>query len=215
MTIELLFATGNPAKLAQLSYVVDYLGAPIKVVSARERFGDDAIYEESGASAHEIAQRGAVELARQLNTPIVVEDTTFHVDALDGGPGVLAGRYLTENGRSAILQATERTGLRKARIISVVAWSSPDGSTQTWTNAVVGEIARNERWRNGMPTWIAPTADDPLGGGYNAIFIPEGLGVTLAEVPPATAVAIGYREPNFCALVRFVLSHADQHMQRR
>jgi hypothetical protein len=55
-----------------------------------------------------------------------------------------------------------------------------------------------------MPDWIGPSSDNPMGGGYNAIFIPLGETRTLSEIPPEEAIDVGYREPNFCALVTFL-----------
>ena len=44
--IELLFATGNPAKLEQLAFVIEAVHANVRLVAARDRFGEQAIYEE-------------------------------------------------------------------------------------------------------------------------------------------------------------------------
>src|SRR5437773_10178750 len=97
--IELIFATGNSAKLAQLAFVISHLKAPIRLISGPERFGDEARYEEIGATAGMISLRGALEVAERIGQPVVVEDSTFHVHALDDQPGVRAGIYLKENGR--------------------------------------------------------------------------------------------------------------------
>ncbi|GAB4473720.1 MAG: XTP/dITP diphosphatase [Anaerolineae bacterium] len=205
----LLFATGNAAKLRQLIYVAGQLGASLRVISARARYGDAARYAEVGADAAEIAARGAQEVARRLGLAAAVEDTTFHVDALDGAPGVYAGRYLREHGRTGILKALDGCPDRRARIISAAARAEPHGEPQVWVHTVAGYVAEAERWQPGLPDWIAPTPDNPMGGGYNAIFVPDGLDRTLAEIPPAEAISLGYREPVFSALIRFVLQQAQ------
>jgi hypothetical protein len=58
-----------------------------------------------------------------------------------------------------------------------------------------------------MPDWVGPSAGSPLGGGYNAILIPWGETRALSEIPPDEAIEIGYREPNFCALIAFLRRH--------
>ena len=63
-------------------------------------------------------------------------------------------------------------------------------------------IAHQERWTRGLPDWIAPTEENVLGGGYNAVFIPCGETRTLAQIPPLEALDRGYREPNFVALLQ-------------
>ena len=203
--IELLFATGNPAKLAQLSFVVETLHTPIKVVSAHDIYGAAALYAESGGSAAAIARNGALAVASRIGRPVVTEDTTLHVTALDGKPGTAAGLYLKEHGRDGLLQDLAGVTQRAATITSAVAWASPSGDTQTWTTTVSGEIALVERWQRGLPDWIAPTPENPAGGGYNAIFIPTGSNCTMAQISLNESFAWGYREPNFCALLAFML----------
>jgi XTP/dITP diphosphohydrolase len=207
---ELIFATGNQAKLAQLAFVIAALKAPVRLIAARERYGELAAYDEAGSTAAAISRHGAQVVAKRLGVPVLVEDTTFHVAALGGAPGVHAGRYLIEHGRAGILKALEGQTRRDATIVSAVSWATPEGDVHTWVTALQGQVAFEERWLRGLPAWIAPTPDDPLGGGYNAIFIPHGIAYTLAEVPPEDALHLGYREPNFCAAITFLLEHPER-----
>jgi len=148
-------------------------------------------------------------VAQRIGMPVLTEDTSFHVDAMDGQPGVEAGRYLTTHGREAILAALEGQTNRTAQIISAAAWATPEGDTQTWVTARIGVIAPTEKWQRGLPEWVAPTAQNPLGGGFNAIFIPETESRTLAEIPAYEAMIVGYREPNFSAALNFMLARAN------
>src|SRR5574341_1054619 len=169
---EVFFATGNASKLAQLAFVISYLHAPIQLMSARERYGNDAQYEEIGDRTLSIALRGAQTVACRLGVPIVAEDTAFHVQAMAGAPGVQAGQYLVEHGRSGILEELGESQNRLAKITSAVAWATPEGDSQAWVHSVHGRITRREWVVRGMPDWVGPSANSPLGGGYNAIFIP-------------------------------------------
>lgn len=205
---ELVFATGNRAKLAQMAFVIASLNSPVRLVSAREWHGERACYDEVGDSAAAIAQSGAQTLAEQLGVPVVVEDTTFHVESMGGRPGVKAGLYLIEHGRAGILKALEGVSNRNAAIVSAVAWASPQGDMQTWLTALEGKVALEERWQRGLPNWIAPSPGHPLGGGYNAIFIPRDHSRTLAEMTPEEGMEWGYREPNFCAVLAFLEERA-------
>jgi XTP/dITP diphosphohydrolase len=203
--IELLFATGNLAKLAQLCFVAETLRVPIKVLSARQIYGTAALYTENGNTAAAIARDGALSVANRIGRPVVTEDTTLHIEALNGEPGTAAGHYLKEHGRDGLLQALAGMTERAAKITSAVAWASPSGDTQTWTATISGEIALVERWQRDLPDWIAPTPENPAGGGYNAVFIPTGSNCTLAQISLKESFAWGYREPNFCALLAFIL----------
>jgi XTP/dITP diphosphohydrolase len=206
--IDLIFATTNRAKLAQLAFVIGHLNAPIRLISAVDHYGDAAAYEEKGKDAAMIAWRGAQEVSQRLGVPVIAEDTTFHVEVMGNAPGVLAGSFLREHGRKGILSRIGDTGKRYAWITSALCWANPEGDTQTWMQIVPGHIARREWLGKGMPEWIAPSSENPLGGGYNAIFIPRGDTRTLAEIPPKEALLISYREPNFCALLYFLRDRA-------
>ncbi len=202
--VQIVFATGNAAKLAQLAFIITCLQAPMQVISARERYGRTAGYDEAGRTTAIIASSGALQVARRLGVPVITEDSAFYVDALGGRPGVRANQYLRVHGRAGILDELGMNKHRAARIVSAVAWAAPGGDSQTWVTSVPGQVAFEERALPGMPDWVGPSADNALAGGYNAIFIPRGERRTLAEIPPQEALFCGYREPNFCALLRFI-----------
>lgn len=203
--LRLLFATRNSAKLAQLQYVAAAIDAPIVVISARQKFGEAAAYDETGSQPADVARNGALAVAERLGEPVVAEDTILQVAALNGAPGINSGLYLQQHGRDGLLAALAGPTNRQASITSAVAWATPSGDSQTWVTTVRGIIAPVERWQRGLPDWIAPSEVNPNGGGYNSIFVPDGLCQTLAQIPPEAALDWGYREPNFCALLSFVL----------
>ena len=213
----LYFATGNGAKLAQLTWIAAWLGLPVEVRSARAAFGDAARYREVGETESAIARRGALAVAARLGVPVIAEDTGLHVSALDGRPGVRAGRYLKAHGRVGLLRELHRHDDRRAEIVAAAAYATPEGRSAVYEQRVPGQIARSERWTPGMPDWIALSEDNAFGGGYNAIFCPAGESRTLAEIPPQEAVWWGYREPNFvallCALFRCTDSEPSQGMR--
>jgi XTP/dITP diphosphohydrolase len=198
----LFFATGNGAKLAQLRWIAAYYGCEVRVLSPRECFGDRARYEEVGTTEREIARCGARDVTTRIGVPVLTEDTGLRVGALNGWPGVRAGRYLKAHGRAGLLRELAECEDRRAAIISAVAYATPNGECMVYEHRVPGQITRQERWTPGLPNWIAPTEESVYGGGYNAIFVPDGETRTLAEIPPIEALDRGYREPNFVALLR-------------
>ncbi|MBN1934355.1 MAG: non-canonical purine NTP pyrophosphatase [Anaerolineae bacterium] len=202
MTHTLYFATTNQAKLAQLRWIAGHLGSDVCIIAAAERFGEAVRYDEIGETELEIARQGALAVAVRIGVPVLAEDTGLYVDALGGQPGVRAGHYLKQQGRQDILDRLGGVSDRRAEIVSAVAYAAPGGDVSTWVHRVAGQVIDVERWTPGLPNWIAPTPDNPLGGGYNAIFVPVGETRTLAEIQPVEAVDWGYREPNFIALLR-------------
>ena len=133
---------------------------------------------------------------------MLAEDTGLHVVALGGRPGIRAGRYLKAHGRAGLLRELAGREDRRAEIVSAVAYATPDGECCAYEHRVPGQILQQERWTPGLPNWIAPTEESVFGGGYNAVFAPDGETRTLAEIPPLEALDRGYREPNFSALLR-------------
>jgi XTP/dITP diphosphohydrolase len=202
---QIVFATGNSAKLAQLRYVIEHYDLGLTVVSAVSLFGDAGRYAEAGSSAAEIAGDGAAAVAGRVGCPILAEDTTFEVDALDGRPGVSAGAYLKEHGRRGILRALQGQQNRQAWITSAVAYAVPDAEPIIWSRRLSGRVSMQERWSPGLPDWVAPSPGEPMGGGYNAIFTATGETRTLAEIPPDEALRLGYREPLFHAFLSWLV----------
>lgn len=200
---EIFFATGNAAKLAQARFVVERLDLSVNVASARERFGDRAKYEEIGDAVETVARNGALDVARRIGLPVFTEDTDLRIDALDGAPGIRAGTFLKEHGRQGILRRLEGEADRRATIRSAVAYANPSGDVAIFAHSVFGTIAPEERF-GAFPSWIAPSPDAPLDGGYNAIFIPDGQTRTLAEIPPEEALPWSYRERTFMDVFLFL-----------
>ncbi|MFB6225519.1 MAG: non-canonical purine NTP pyrophosphatase, partial [Candidatus Paceibacteria bacterium] len=89
----------------------------------------------------------------------------------------------------------------KAMLGSAVAYAFPDGTADVVSHRVEGTIAHQEQWDETQPAWIAPQPDDLFGGGFNAIFIPEGASRTLAQIPPEEAIPWSYREYTFSTML--------------
>jgi XTP/dITP diphosphohydrolase len=202
---EILFATGNQAKIDQLRYVADHLSFDQTIIPARQRYGEAAKYEAIGETAARIALNGALSVSKRIGEAVVTEDTCFYVSALGGYPGVRAGKALNEQGREGLLKALEASPSedRSAIVISAIALSLPNGYGRLFTHEVYGIISQKEIYES-HPHWVSPSLDSPLGGGYNAVFIPRGHDKTLAQLSPEEGIWHGYREPPFAALLSFL-----------
>ncbi|MFH1275486.1 MAG: non-canonical purine NTP pyrophosphatase [Candidatus Woesearchaeota archaeon] len=196
---EILFATGNKAKLGQFQYMADKFAQGVKIISAKEKYGGEASYEEIGNSAQEIAINGAKYLFQKLQVPIITEDSILEINSLNGKPGLKSNAFLKEFGRKGVLDLLKDKNDRFARIISCVVYF--DGlNLQVFENVVEGKIALTERFKEGEPIWIGPSFHE-FGGGYNSIFMPEGEERTLAEMTAEEGITFGYREKNFKKLL--------------
>ena len=92
MSREILVASGNPGKLAELRAM---LGGDIEWVSLAE-FPDVVEVKEDGLTFAENARKKAVGYARQTNPWTIADDSGLVVDALGGEPGVKSARFSGE-----------------------------------------------------------------------------------------------------------------------
>jgi len=202
---QIIFATGNKAKLAQIRFVVEHFKFPVEIVSGKEIYGDKAKYEEIGDTVDKVALNGALFVAKSIGLPVITEDTDIRVDVLNGEPGIRAGEYLKNYGREGILERMKDKTNRQASICSAVGYATPGGESKLFSNLLRGTISNTERFGQ-FPIWVAPDKDNPWGGGYSPIFIPEGYNKTIGEISPEDAIPWSYRERNFIEVIKYILN---------
>ncbi|MBI4121345.1 MAG: non-canonical purine NTP pyrophosphatase [Candidatus Ryanbacteria bacterium] len=202
---KVIFATGNKAKLAQIRFVVGHFKFPVEIIGVKDFYTNYTSYEEIGDTIEQVSLNGALAVAKMIGSPVITEDTDFRVDALNGGPGIRAGEFLKNFGRAEILKRMSDIENRRAVISSAVVYATPEGMSKVFLNSVEGKIADKER-SGDFPDWVAPTSENSFGGGYNAIFLPNGWDKTLAEISPIEAIPWSYREQNFTNVLKYILS---------
>lgn len=204
MVKEILFASTNKGKIAEFQYVADYHHLPVKIVSVYHKFPQIHAYDEDYQTQEQIIDKGAHEIFSQVNEPIIVEDTIISVDVLDGRPGLTANDYLKEKSRMGLVEEMKGQENRNARITSIVGYY--DGKLLTSFKKVVeGSITDKEIYKEGEPLWIAPSKEVAFGGGFNAIFLSKEANRTLADMTAEDGLTYGYREPNFKAVLEYIL----------
>lgn len=197
---QIVFATGNKAKLEQASFVAEQLGLKIQILNGKKAYGDEVEYDELGDSTEAIAREGALEVAKRIGQPVIAEDTDFYVDVLNGFPGIRGGLFLKTFGRKALHDLMKNQENRACHITSSCCYATPEGEILCASHTVKGTMALEEAFNPDYPDWVGP-GSVIFGGGYNAIFIPDGAEKTLAEISPEEAMDIGYREHTFSAIL--------------
>ncbi|MBI4359775.1 MAG: hypothetical protein HY564_01620 [Candidatus Jacksonbacteria bacterium] len=131
---EIIFATGNKAKLAQIRFIVEYFKFPVEIINGKEVFGAKVAYEEIGETVEQVALNGALAVAKMIASPVITEDADLRIEALNGEPGIHAGEFLKNFGRAEILKRMNDIVNRKAVISSAVAYATLEGASKVFLN---------------------------------------------------------------------------------
>lgn len=196
--IELVLASGNPGKLAELEELL--AGLPLRLRSMRD-FGI-AEPAETGLSFVENALIKARHAARLSGLPALADDSGLLVDALHGQPGLHTADYAGHKAPAAaniakLLAALEGVPeqARQARFVAVVV-------LLRHTEDPLPLIAEGE-WRGRI--LAQPRGQD--GFGYDPIFEDPALGLSAAEMAPAVKDARSHRGLALAALRSRLLDH--------
>lgn len=190
---ELLVASRNPKKLAELRRVLDAAGVSgLSLLSLADVPPLDEA-PETGATFEENALAKATDGFRATGLACVADDSGIAVAALNGMPGVLSARWSGKHGDDAANTALllgqladvpdERRG---AAFVSACALVSSAGST----------VVRGE--------WPGTVTREPRGAGgfgYDPVFLPDGSDLTAAELSPAEKDAASHRGRALALLV--------------
>jgi XTP/dITP diphosphohydrolase len=190
---RLLLATRNAGKLAELQRLLETAVPGVQVIGLRD-VEEYPEAPETGATFEDNALLKAREAVKYTGLPAVADDSGIAVDALNGMPGVLSarwsGRHGDDDANTALLLGQiadvpdERRG---AAFVCAAALVTPDGTEHVLERQWRGTVIREKRGTNGF--------------GYDPVFVPEGLEVTSAELPPEEKDARSHRGQAFAALV--------------
>ncbi|MDT7742094.1 MAG: XTP/dITP diphosphohydrolase [Actinomycetota bacterium] len=196
-TRDVLLATRNDAKLAELRRIVAALGLDEVHILGLDEV--DAFDEapETGATFADNALAKARDAAAATGLLAVADDSGLAVDALNGMPGVLSARWSGSTGERRDKDAAnlalvldqmadvpeERRG---AAFVCAAAAAHPDGREVVVTERWPGRLVRSPRGLNGF--------------GYDPAFVPDGETRTSAEMSPDEKDAVSHRARAFRAL---------------
>ena len=185
---RVLFATGNPHKLAEVRSIL----GPSVTVDA-----EDPDVEETGTTFEANALLKAHAVVGRTGTVAVAEDSGIEVDALGGAPGVYSARWTEESDWiPRVLRSLEEAGAvghgRSCRYVAAVAVVWPDGREVVVRGVVDGVVAPEPRGDGGF--------------GYDPIMVPrEGDGRTFAEMPSSEKDLLSHRGRAFRLVVPYLL----------
>ncbi len=198
MTHELLIATGNKGKVAELRSLL--AGLPLRLRNLAE-FSSAREVEETGRTFSDNAALKAHGYAEQTGLWTLADDSGLEVDALGGAPGVFSARYggegLTDADRvERLLAELSRVAAkdRRARFVCVIAIADPRGQVMDLsTGSCAGRIVHAPRGTHGF--------------GYDPVFLPDGFEQTFGELPAEIKHEISHRALALKAARSFLVSH--------
>jgi XTP/dITP diphosphohydrolase len=193
---ELLLASQNPGKLAEMKALLEGLSFRVK---GPAEAGIAEAPEETGATFLENAVLKARYYARRSGLLTVADDSGLSVDALGGGPGLYSSRFggdgATDAGRNQLLLERLRDvppERRAARFTSAVAVARGEQILFQVVESVEGMIADAVRGTSGF--------------GYDPLFFYPAFGRTFGEVPREQKDRVSHRGKAFARLREFLAS---------
>ena len=175
--------TGNPGKARELKRIcgIEIAHEPVDLP------------EIQGLDLLTVLRSKTREAYRQLGRPVIVDETGLELAALNGFPGPLIKWLLQSIGAEGLGRLGQ--SLHDDRITAHCAVMFFDGERE-----VVGE--GRTRGRLVFP----PRGDD--GFGWDPVFLPDGDGLTYAEMSAERKDEIGHRGKAWRELVRKMVSRA-------
>lgn len=184
-TARVIFATRNPAKLAELRRILAAARTGVDAGDLDE-FPDMPEVAETGRTFAENALLKARAVAAFTSLPAVADDSGLCVDALSGMPGVLSARWSGRHGddeanlRLVLGQLADvPAGERGAHFACAAALVVPSGVEHVVEGTVHGSLTDAPRGGNGF--------------GYDPIFVPDGDQRTTAEMSAEEKDRISHR----------------------
>lgn len=144
------------------------------------------------SKVREIAEEKARDAYRALRRPVIVDDTGFFIDALNGFPGPNAAYVFETIGNPGILKLMDGMTDRRAHFETVIAYASKE-EVRSFQGIIEGIIVP-PRGREGF--------------GYDPIFLYEGR--TLAEIPLNEKSTISHRARALTAFRAWITGSGEQ-----
>ena len=186
-TPAITFVTGNAKKLEEVQRILGANGPPDRNGIPFHITNQKIDLPELQGEAIQIAKDKCAEAAKQIDGPVIIEDTSLCFNALNGMPGVYIKWFLDSCGHGGLNSMLAGFEDKSAYAQTVVAFCAGPGK----------EPAVFDGRTNG--TIVPPRGD--LAFGWDPIFQPEeGGGKTYAEMSKTGKDAISHRSRAFAKL---------------
>lgn len=143
MARTIIFATGNKGKVATMQRHLDRLSVDAKVIQKNLE-----LEEIQADTATKVALAKARQAYKTLKTPILVDDSSFHITVLRGFPGPYIKFMLSTVGVDGIIEFMQGKTDRSAYFLSSLVFIDEKGkehvfSDQPYQGTITDEIDRS------------------------------------------------------------------------
>lgn len=161
---SIVFVTGNDKKFQEISLILNNKNLRRMKIDLQEIQGEPEV----------IAQEKAKNAYAAAREPVIIEDTSFSIDGLNGMPGPYVKYCLGASGNDPTtlqkMAAFSDTKSASVRCVFAFRWGPLPAQTETFEAVVHGKIISEGPGRGDRPF------------GYDTVFIPEGSDKTYAEM---------------------------------
>lgn len=165
MTRNIIFATTNIGKASALKTLLAAHGIEVHQVEVD-------LVEPQADSVVEVAQNKVKQAVKLLGKPVVVEDSGFAIEALNGFPGVYIKYALATIGMEGLLRLAAPFPTRSCCFVSAICYATPEGIQHTFVdNSAIGTLA----------SAVDPTPAKNSWSELWRVFIPDGYDETLSR----------------------------------
>lgn len=199
MSVQLVLATRNAKKLAELDRLLASAGLDVEILGS-DAFSDLPEIEETGSTFAENSLIKARAVAAHTGLIAIADDSGLCVDALDGQPGIYSARWAgpgatDESNLDLVLEQIRdvERAQRTAHFACAAALVLPSGEEYVVQGQVDGVLLTQRRGVGGF--------------GYDPIFLPDGFDITTAEMTSDQKDAISHRGQAMRALVPLIQDH--------
>ena len=199
MSVQLVLATRNAKKLAELDRLLASAGLDVEILGS-DAFSDLPEIEETGSTFAENSLIKARAVAAHTGLIAIADDSGLCVDALDGQPGIYSARWAgpgatDESNLDLVLEQIRdvERAQRTAHFACAAALVLPSGQEYVVQGQVNGVLLTQRRGAGGF--------------GYDPIFLPDGFDITTAEMTSDQKDAISHRGQAMRALVPLIQDH--------
>lgn len=177
---DLVVVTSNKNKIAEIN----------EILGTNHQVSQIHIPEIQSLDLDEVIAHKAEEAYRKIKKPVLVEDISLEIEALNGLPGTFIKFFLERLGTESTVKSV---GKAKTDTIVTAAVAIFDGQNlKVFKGVVKGTLSKKNRGEHGF--------------GFDKVFIPEGHIKTYAQMPPSLKNQISYRAIALKKVKKFLTS---------